>query len=232
MMKAEKRFQAHRGYWVEGLMENTLEALKAAKDRGHEMAEFDVRLTKDYVPVLYHDESMKRLHKAPVLLRSLTLAQARSFAPNLTTLEQVLTSVEVPNFLNIELKTGDVLDPALEIRVTQLVRRHQAAERVVLSSFNPLSLWRARGLAPEIARALLVSEEDVPQNHWYLKNMSLLSLCEPQFLHWEQQMATVERVREYRERGYEIAVYTVNAPEEAEKFFGWGVHSIISDRLP
>lgn len=231
MMLAEKKFQRHRGFWVEGLLENTLESLVAAKKQGDEMVEFDVRLTKDYVPVLYHDESLKRLHKAPVLMRGLTLEQARIFAPELTTLEEVLGSDEVPDFLNIELKTDAVLDPALEIRVTQLLRKYEARERAVISSFNPLSLIRAKGLAPEIARALLVSEDEHPRNHWYLKNMSMLPLCEARFLHWDHQMTTPERVQEYLNRGYQIAVYTVNDLHQAEKFFSWGVHSIISDQL-
>lgn len=231
MMLKEKRFQTHRGFWVEGIMENTLESLMAAKKRGSQMVEFDVRLTRDYVPVLYHDNTMKRLHKAPVEVRALTLAQAKVFAANLTSLEQVLASKTIPDFLNIELKTDSMVDPALEIKISQLVKKYKAEERVVFSSFNPFSLMRAKSIIPEVSRALLVSEEDESKNYWFLKQMSLLPLCDAQFLHWDQKMTTPERVKKFMDIGYQIACYTVNDAARAKEILSWGVHSIISDRL-
>lgn len=212
-------------------MENTLESLAAAKKRGSQMVEFDIRLTKDYVPVLYHDENLRRLHKAPVNMQGLSLQQARVFASNLTTLEEVFASTEVPDYLNIELKTDAAVDPALEIRVAQLIKKYKMEERVVLSSFNPFSLVRARQLIPEVSRALLVSEDENPKNYWFLKQMTMLPLCEARFLHWDQKMTTQERVRKFTEIGYEIAVYTVNDKARAKELFSWGVHSIISDSL-
>jgi glycerophosphoryl diester phosphodiesterase len=231
MILLEKKFQTHRGFWGNGITENTLESLMAAKKRGSEMVEFDVRLTRDYVPVLYHDANLKRLHKAPVDMKALTLEQAQVFARDLTTLEEVLASKEVPEFLNIELKTDSAVDPALEIRVSQLIKKYQAQERVVLSSFNPFSLIRVKGFVPEVSRALLVSEDDEPKNYWFLKQMSLLPLCDARFLHWDQKMTSKERVEKFMNLGYQIAVYTVNDAERAKDFFTMGVHSIISDKL-
>jgi len=230
-MLREKKFQTHRGFWLDGVMENTLMSLEAAKVRGSEMVEFDVRLTKDYVPVLYHDPTLKRLHKAPIAVRDLTLQQMKTFAPEVTTLEEVMQSKKVPRDLNIELKTDSVADPSLEIQVTRLVKRYKAEERVVFSSFNPFSLIRARTLAPEVARALLVSQDEEAKNYWFLKQMSLLPLCDAQFLHWDQKTGTQERIHRFLNHGYQIAVYTVNDPERAKELFSWGVGSIISDRL-
>lgn len=231
MMFFEKKFQTHRGYWVDGIMENTLESLMAAKKRGSEMVEFDVRLTRDYVPVVYHDATLKRLHMAPVDMKALTLEQARTFAPNLTTLEQVLASKKVPDYLNIELKTDAAVDPALEIRVSQLVKKYKAEDRVVFSSFNPFSLIRCKGLIPDVSRALLVSEDDEPKNYWFLKQMSFLPLCDARFLHWDQKMVNSARVEKFMSEGYQIAAYTVNDAERAREILDLGVHSIISDKL-
>jgi glycerophosphoryl diester phosphodiesterase len=231
MMQQAARFQTHRGYWVEGLTENTMPAFIAAKARGSQMIEFDVRLTRDYVPVVYHDASLRRLHKVAVNISALTLKQLRVFAPDVPLLEDVLASDEIPGLLNIELKTDAVADPALEIRVCQLVRRYRAEERVVLSSFNPFSLIRAKSFAPEVARALLVTEEREAKNFWFLRQMRLLPVCGAQFLHWDQRMTTEARVQEFKKRGFKISVYTVNERERADELFGWGVDSLISDRL-
>ncbi len=232
MMLEEKRFQCHRGFCANGVLENTLESLEAAVAKGYDMVEFDVRLTRDYVPVLYHDKDLKRLHQVPVEIRALTLHQLKVFAPNVTTLEGVFASRSLSQiFLNIELKTDSLADPALEMQVVRLVKKYKAEERTVLSSFNPFSLIRAKALFPDLSRALLVTQNEEEKNYWFLKEMSLLPLCGAQFLHLHQDMASEERVLDFLIQGYKIAVYTVNDQAQAEHFFSLGVQSIITDSI-
>lgn len=58
---------AHRGdpYRVR---ENTLASLRSALEQGADAVEIDVRLTRDGVPVLLHDSTLKRLwdHDRPL----------------------------------------------------------------------------------------------------------------------------------------------------------------------
>lgn len=51
---------AHRG-WHKIHVENTLEAFRAAYDAGCHMVEFDVQLSRDGVPVVFHDDDCRRL---------------------------------------------------------------------------------------------------------------------------------------------------------------------------
>jgi glycerophosphoryl diester phosphodiesterase len=51
---------AHRG-WHKAHIENTLEAFQAAYQAGCHMVEFDVQLTRDGVPVVFHDDDCRRL---------------------------------------------------------------------------------------------------------------------------------------------------------------------------
>lgn len=53
-------FVAHRGY-AGAYPENTLPAITAAFDAGAEYIEVDVQLTRDGVPVLFHDRELQRL---------------------------------------------------------------------------------------------------------------------------------------------------------------------------
>ncbi len=55
------RLQSHRGYWMKGIQENTLQALQAAKAHGAQMSEFDVQLSRDLKPVIFHDTDLVRL---------------------------------------------------------------------------------------------------------------------------------------------------------------------------
>ncbi len=51
---------AHRG-WHKVHVENTLEAFRAAYAAGCDLVEFDVQLSRDGVPVVFHDDDCKRL---------------------------------------------------------------------------------------------------------------------------------------------------------------------------
>ena len=51
---------AHRG-WHKFHIENTLEAFKAAYDEGCDMVEFDVQLSRDGIPFVFHDDDGGRL---------------------------------------------------------------------------------------------------------------------------------------------------------------------------
>lgn len=62
-------WQAHRGYWKEGAPQNTLESLKAARAAGAPMAEFDVRVTKDRVVVLFHDANLEIVGRPDLFVR-------------------------------------------------------------------------------------------------------------------------------------------------------------------
>ncbi len=51
---------AHRG-WHKIHIENTMEAFRAAYEAGCHMVEFDVQLSRDGIPVVFHDDDCKRL---------------------------------------------------------------------------------------------------------------------------------------------------------------------------
>ena len=56
---------AHRGF-SSRYPENTLLAFERALDLGADGAEFDVQLSKDGVPVVFHDESLQRITETRV----------------------------------------------------------------------------------------------------------------------------------------------------------------------
>ncbi|MGI5480350.1 glycerophosphodiester phosphodiesterase [Streptomyces lavendofoliae] len=58
--------------------ENTLASLRSAFARGADAVEIDVRLTRDGVPVLLHDDSLKRLWGVDLPLERVTLDRLRA----------------------------------------------------------------------------------------------------------------------------------------------------------
>ena len=65
-------FIAHRGLYGDNIKENTIKAFDNAFNNGYEGIEFDVRLTKDKIPVILHDSFLSRVFGVRGLLRNYT----------------------------------------------------------------------------------------------------------------------------------------------------------------
>ncbi|NDA82833.1 MAG: glycerophosphodiester phosphodiesterase [Actinobacteria bacterium] len=82
------KIYAHRGFSYK-YKEATLAAYQGAIDVGADGLECDVRLTKDNVPVCFHDRTTKRISGVNRRVAKLTLAQLREITDVLT-LEELL----------------------------------------------------------------------------------------------------------------------------------------------
>lgn len=80
-MKAE--LIAHRGY-AKYFPENTLVAFAAALDSGAAYIETDVQLSKDGVPVLFHDNDMMRVCRMQGAVHNYTWAELQQFPASYT----------------------------------------------------------------------------------------------------------------------------------------------------
>jgi MFS family permease len=225
------RWQAHRGYRPDAnVQENTLKAFRLARNAGAEMLECDVHVTKDKRAIVFHDADLKRLAGRDEKVRDLTLEdmRAKTGAPSL---RELLEDSESPRLLNIELKTAArTKGEGLEEAVVRDIRETRAESRVMISSFNPYALRRIAKLAPEIPRALLVTERGNTLNKIYLRQMWLGFWSRPHALHLDDPMFTASRSDRWVERGLPLVAWTVNDLARARELFNYGVRSVISDK--
>jgi glycerophosphoryl diester phosphodiesterase len=223
-------WQAHRGSHAgSGLIENTLPALIEAARQGAEMAEFDVRMTKDQIPVLFHDESFQRLSQREGLLLETTLAELKQFFA-VSTLAEVLNHPQVPRLLNVEIKSTEVFNDPLERRIADVVKKSGSGDRILFSSFNPFSLWKMQSLLPEIPRGLLVAPDLQAR---VLREMWLAPFLKLHSIHLEQSMfSTEDSVQQWQSQGFKTVVWTVNEQQQIQKFWRWGLDSVITDHTP
>lgn len=225
-------WQTHRGYWIEGAPQNTIESLVAAREKGAEMCEFDVRLTKDRIPVLFHDPGGESPDSGPWRVNQLTyeeLKERLGAGWNLCRLRDVLTSREVTPYLNIELKSEEIWDDPLERFVADEVRRAKAQDRVLFSSFNPVSIWKISRLLPEVPRAFLASP-DMPQRS--LREMWWAPFLKIQLLHLDKVMVDEVTMRFWNRHQVPVAVWTATEASEMMKYWNLGAVSVISDCVP
>ena len=221
------RLQAHRGYWVQGLQQNSLKSIVKAYELKYEMAEFDVRLTKDQVVVLFHDEQYQGQKLDQMNFSELKEKTKKEF-PHISTLEEVLIWLKKSGAgfkLNIEIKSKTIFDKRLEIRVNHLIQKYSTTELVLISSFNPFSLYRFRKMSPKIYRALLLTNDE--GSNFILNRMWLNFLCLPDVLHLRYVDFDLQK---YSDVEVPIVLWTVNALSEIQDFQKV-IYGVISDRI-
>jgi glycerophosphoryl diester phosphodiesterase len=224
----------HRGASADA-PENTLAAFELAERQGADGVELDVQRCGSGELVVLHDESLGRTTGFAGLVAETPWAVIRTLdagarkAPRFAgervpLLAQVLAQTTM--LLNVELKCDRTDDRGLSAEAVRLVREAKAEERVLLSSFNPLCLARARAEAPGIARALLFEEDSA----WPLRHALAAPALGVRALHPQASLATADRVARWRRRGYSVACWTVDDPELAATLWQSGVSGVITNR--
>ena len=206
------QLQSHRGLRDNGAVENTLAALQRAYQADYEMIEFDLHITKDGKVVLHHDDDVNR--SAIKKSRYSDLVQNKKIDLFEDVLRWFITTKKLK--FNLELKTAG-FDFLLETAVLKLLDQYNVYDRVLVSSFNPISLYFFRKKAPDILRALLVTLENHPSNRWYLKKMWLNVLARPNVLHLREQ--DWEFIRDNYSVNVPIVLWTCNDLNKAKKYF-------------
>jgi glycerophosphoryl diester phosphodiesterase len=121
---------AHRGDW-RAASENTLAAMRAAlASQACDGLEFDVRGSREGIPILLHDATLDRVQRRPGRPEDLSISELA--AAGIPTLADVLAAAGQRPFLDVELKGEPVPDviPVLE------AARGTALARAVVSAFE------------------------------------------------------------------------------------------------
>lgn len=216
----------HRGASGE-YPENTLLAFDRALEQGADALELDVRLTADGAPAVIHDATVDRTTdgRGPVAgytARGLARLDAGA-GQRIPELGEVLDRYPgVP--IIIELK-----DRAAGAVVAALVRRHDAASRVLVGSFDHVALRPfTRGF---VARAASRRETAV---FWAASRLRLAlgggyaAFTVPE-RHGAIQVVDGAFVRAARRRDMPVHVWTVNDPAQAGRLRELGVAGIITN---
>lgn len=149
---------AHRGLWDADRPENSLSAFQAAVDSGYGI-EADVRLTRDGVAVMMHDNDLARVSGAAGKVSELTYSELQEFRiggkEKIPTLVEMLELVDGRVPLLIELK-GETKDTSICDIVAPILDSYKG--EFVVESFNPVLLQRMKKLRPEIRRGQLTSK--------------------------------------------------------------------------
>ena len=225
---------AHRGASVYA-PENTIAAFRLAAELGADAVELDAKLTADGQIIVHHDRTLDRTTNGTGLIQARTLAELRyldagsHFDPSysgerIPTLNEVFRAVADRLLINIELSNYASPFDRLPEAVVKLIREFGLEKRVLLSSFNPVGLMKARKLAPEIQLGLLVVDKEP---RWLRAFFNMIAPHEA--IHPSIALVSEEMIEDQHRQGCWVNVWTVNELEDIKRLVHLSVEGVITD---
>jgi glycerophosphoryl diester phosphodiesterase len=227
-------FVAHRGLTSQHL-ENSLKALTAAFEAGADGVEFDVQLSSDLVPMVFHDRELKRLtgidkNIDDLMLADLTLLKQHSERYQKTypisTLEELLKAMPAGKLINVELKETTAMRGRKGIdEVLKVLNPFKKRLNMVISSFEPRILAMVHEADPDYSLGFLIDKEDTLLA--YLRAYDVVNKVD--YLHPHIDLVT-EPVSHYaKSRGIKLITWGHKKLGEESVFLADNHMALISD---
>jgi len=158
-------YYAHRGLHDNkgDAPENSMAAIRKAVENGYGI-EFDVQLTKDRIPVVFHDESLKRVCGAEGNVRDYTYEELQAF-PLLASSERIPLFADVLNAVNgrvpliIEIKIHENPDEVCA-KADELIAAYKGP--YCIESFDPRAVAWYKKNRPQVIRGQLSANFNKP----------------------------------------------------------------------
>lgn len=218
--------------------ENTLASIAKAKALGASWIEFDVKLTEDGHPILFHDDRLERTTDGEGLVAATTLAAIRRLDAG-SWFHPAFRGEAVPTFaaalalcaelglgINVEIKPCPGREQDTAAVTLQVLRElwPRSMPAPLISSFAPAALRVAQEMAPEMPRGYLAGT--LPRR-WRAQmaeyGCATLHLNHRRIVPW--QRATVVAA------GVPLVLYTVNNGLAARRLLDAGVAAVFTDHV-
>lgn len=229
---------AHRGASGHA-PENTLAAVRRAREDGATAVECDVHRTRDGVLVVHHDAAAGRTVRGNEAIAALTYAELRArdagawfgheFAgERVPTLEQWITAVGPDCGMFVEVKQpasypGIAVDLDALLRSVEASRVAQAQGRITVQSFDHTWLQRFKQCAPDVAVGALVGQR--PRRRGLADLASWAEQVNPR-----ARVVTRQLVARAHDFGLRVHPWTVDELLPMQRLAWWGVDGIITNQ--
>lgn len=238
--------------------ENTLAAFSRAISDGADGIEFDVRLSRDHVPVVIHDASLKRTGLIDKLVDELTANELQridvgswfanrlkrgaqnplmangsgSPGERLPTLRQVFELFRAKSgLLYIEMKSEPREGATLAAEVVRLIRECEMIDRVVVESFALSAVAEVKQIEARIRTAALF-EPKLSHPVSTLRRLRMIDLakaCGANEIALHHPLANPRMIEKAKAQGFEVVVWTVDDPKWIQRARSLGIKALISN---
>jgi glycerophosphoryl diester phosphodiesterase len=229
--------------------ENTLAAFSRALNDGADGIEFDVRLSRDGVPIVIHDATLKRTGGVDQLVSELSAAELQEIevgswfarsgkssdtfsGEKLPTLAQVFELfADNRGVLYIEMKCDAHEGPALAEAVVRFCRNSQMTDRIVVESFDLAAIREVKKIDLEIRTAALfepkLSRPISTVRRLKMVDTALDAGADEIALHYT--VAGRRVIEKAQREGLEVVVWTVDEAAWIARARSLGVKALIAN---
>ncbi len=222
------KIYAHRGASAD-FPEHTMAAYLGAIEQGAIGFECDIRITKDEIPILWHDANMKREANSAAVIANKTYAEIKQIYPAVMTLNELFDlAIENQKSLALEIKhpvpTGNRVE---ELVVAELNKRKGAVEKsgidIAIMSFSWFAIEKIKKVNPKIKTVMLLHES----NQRIARRFTSAQAIGPSI---EMIKKSPELVANIKKSGKELYVWTVDSTEDLQYCASVGVDVVMTNR--
>jgi len=216
--------------------ENTIEAIHTAADLGIEWVELDVKLTKDEVPIVFHDDTLERTTNVSGPVAEKTYAEIQELdcgswygesfiGAKIPSLEEAIDALVTRDLgFNMEIKPcpgreKDTAEAALDV----LSSIWDAHDRLLISSVSHVSLETALDMATDWNRGLIIPDV------WPENLTELVEYLQVASITVNENTITRQQVEDIMDMNKACLAYTINDPHKAQHLQAWGIDGFFSD---
>lgn len=196
--------------------ENTIAAFQAAIDAGADGVEFDVRLSRDNVPVIIHDDTLRRTVGLRKRVADLTAEELREVdVPSLRDLFELMSGNSSTLFLEIKSH-----EPQLVEICCGMIREFGFEERVIIECFEL-----------EVLRNIDLTTAALFEPRIYADRSRIEKALEvgASVIALHHRLAKPKLVEQARLAGLRVVVWTVDSPAWVALARTMGVEALITN---
>ncbi len=219
------RIYAHRGASAD-FPELTLAAYEGAVAQGADGFECDLRLTKDEVPVLWHNASMLERAGNPGLIAEMTFAEVSRAYPQILTLDEFLDfAVSKKKGVLLETKHPVISGNRIEEVIAQTLAATSGIATIDVSvmSFSWFAIEKMKRVDPTIHTTFLMRKP----TPWFQAKLSSAPALGPGI---DELRAEPIRAKRIKDLGRSLYVWTVNEDSDIKLCEKVGVDILITNK--
>ncbi|MEY2836987.1 MAG: hypothetical protein RLZ46_369 [Actinomycetota bacterium] len=216
---------AHRGASAD-FPELTLAAYEGAVAQGADGFECDLRLTKDEVPVLWHNASMLERAGNPGLIAEMTFAQVSRAYPQILTLTEFLNfAVSNKKGVLLETKHPVISGNRIEEVIAQTLAETSGIASIDVSvmSFSWFAIEKMKRVDPSIKTTFLMHRH----TSWLQAKLSSAAAIGPGINELREEPIRAKRIKDL---GRSLHVWTVNEDSDIKLCDKVGVDILITNK--
>ncbi len=241
------KYSAHKALISGKHKGNTLLAIQEALTSPVDGIEIDIRLSKDGIPFLYHEEKLEEDTIGVGAPEDYTWEELEKMTyrdgSKLVRLEEVFNLVQSKKYLFLDTKTAKIFDFRFVRKLSKIIQGHKLQETVIVGSFNPIFLFWMRVLTKDIllmydftVNIMAMGEEIQAQFDkipWALRQpffqKLMRRLVRPDLLgiRWNLEEKLLKSLID---RGYPVICWTVDDIGIAHQLFELGVRGVQSNK--